>query len=67
MIISLLLSAIIAFNSIKVRLKHKSDYKHQIQSHFFQFHKGAIETLRLANNLFLMLTFNSIKVRLKRR
>ena len=32
------------FNSIKVRLERKQDYKDQIEKHLFQFHKGTIRT-----------------------
>ena len=32
------------FNSIKVRLKHDSDFASQVLAHLFQFHKGTIKT-----------------------
>ena len=56
---------LLTFNSIKVRLKHKDDYKHQMSALFFQFHKGAIETLPTILLQMFLQTFNSIKVRLK--
>ena len=33
------------FNSIKVRLKHDSDFAEQVLAHLFQFHKGTIKTI----------------------
>ncbi len=53
-----------SFNSIKVRLKHP-DFRHQISTIMFQFHKGAIKTNRSLAIPSLKYCFNSIKVRLK--
>ena len=56
----------ITFNSIKVRLKRSMDRQVQRKGQVFQFHKGAIETLRYWQKWKHFQTFNSIKVRLKR-
>ena len=53
-----------AFNSIKVRLKPVSALGGMMEA-FFQFHKGAIETLTPMRVLIFLPSFNSIKVRLK--
>ena len=52
------------FNSIKVRLEPSKRFVFAADT-LFQFHKGAIRTLRLILVLHRLLNFNSIKVRLE--
>ena len=54
------------FNSIKVRLEREMGIGIS-NDLLFQFHKGAIRTLRLATKLTECYNFNSIKVRLERK
>ena len=57
-------SGIPNFNSIKVRLEHPKDVELK-EIDIFQFHKGAIRTVRGYINSFIVSDFNSIKVRLE--
>ena len=58
------LIACVHFNSIKVRLELWNRTNKQKVSQF-QFHKGAIRTLRLVQAVTMLRYFNSIKVRLE--
>ena len=57
-------SPLLHFNSIKVRLEPKNGFCHHVFARF-QFHKGAIRTLRPKKWFAWMIYFNSIKVRLE--
>ena len=58
-------SYLLGFNSMKVRLKRKARLKPNAGK-VFQFHEGPIKTVRLRNACQLgKLRFNSMKVRLK--
>ena len=54
------------FNSIKVRLRHNERSSIHYALPWFQFHKGAIKTVRVSVIGLKLICFNSIKVRLRR-
>ena len=55
---------VVYFNSIKVRLEQATGERNETER-TFQFHKGAIRTLRADAQTIREINFNSIKVRLE--
>ena len=55
----------LGFNSTKVRLRRCKREQYAITTHWFQFHKGSIKTIKRAADREALKGFNSTKVRLR--